>query len=188
MAIYNQRNDNIIDKLAQLLGFESSKQQSALSTPSTPSSSGHVIRTAARPQQTNGGSIPSSRHYTTRKPSLPLISIFSTGVAGDYNHYRTAALKSTGDRAVSILTNDISGYIRSLDGGFFAGGYREGDLGENILVEGVDFDFFQIGERYKFTSKTDGDKAIVEIAASQWNRVQVQIFASYLSAVFTRNK
>ena len=71
-------------------------------------------------------------------------------------------------------------------GGFFAGGYREGDLGENILVEGVDFGFFLLGERYKFTSKTDGDEAIVEITASQWNRVQ--IFASYLSAVFTRNK
>jgi hypothetical protein len=56
----------------------------------------------------------------------------------------------------------------------------------NILVEGVNFGFFRLGERYKFTSKTDGDKAIVEIAASQWNHVQ--IFASYLSAVFTRNK
>jgi hypothetical protein len=40
---------------------------------------------------------------------------------------------STPDRAISILTNDVSAYIRSIEGGYGEkGGYRDGDLGENV--------------------------------------------------------
>ncbi|KAL3783016.1 hypothetical protein HJC23_010123 [Cyclotella cryptica] len=160
-AVSDERSDNVIDRIAQLLGLQSSARQSSLddlSLPPPQSSSGKVIRTAARPyQQSTGGSMPSSRYYTTRKPSLPMISVSEAGVVGDYNHYRTVALKSTPDRAVSILTSDVSAYIRSLDGGYFATGYRDGDLGENILVDDVDHSFFRIGERYRFSSEKDGD-------------------------------
>lgn len=131
-AVSYERSNNLIDRIAQLLGLQSSGRESSLENLSlsfSQSSSGKVIRTAARPyQQSTGGSIPSSLYYTTRKPSLPMISISEAGVVGDYNHYRTVALKSTPDRAVSILTNDVSAYIRSLDGGFFANGYREGEI------------------------------------------------------------
>jgi hypothetical protein len=60
-------------------------------------SQGLAIRTAARPHQSSGGSILSSQHYTTRKPSLPTISVSEKGVTGDHSHshYRTVALKST---------------------------------------------------------------------------------------------
>lgn len=130
-AVSYERSNNLVDRIAQLLGLQSSGRQSSLDKlrlSSSLSSSGKVIRTAARPyQQSTGGSIPSSRYYTTRKPSLPMISISEAGVVGDYNHYRTVALTSTPDRAVSILTNDVSGYIRSLDGGYFANRYREGE-------------------------------------------------------------
>lgn len=85
-----------------------------------------------------------------------MIAVSNKGVAGDYNHYRTMALKSTANRAISILTKDVSSYIQTLDNGYFVNnknnGYRDGDLGENVLVEGVDFDFFKVGQRYRFSS------------------------------------
>jgi hypothetical protein len=135
---------------------------------------GTVIRTAVRPYQTSGGSKPSSPTYTTRKTSFPMIRVSEGGAYGDYNHYRTYALGSTPNRAISILTGDVGSYIRSLDGGYFADdgdgnddidddnndgdrrrrGYRDGDLGENILVDGVDFDYFEVGMRYRFFSSS----------------------------------
>ena len=152
--------NNIFDKIAKKLGItQSMKQEFTSSTTTleddTKQNKGSVVRTAARPYQTDG-SIPSSSKYTTRKPSLPMISLTEGGVSGDYNHYRTTALKSTPNRAISILTRDVSAYINSLDNGYFASkgnsvGYRDGDLGENVLIEGVDFSFFQIGQRYRFS-------------------------------------
>ncbi|KAL7469825.1 hypothetical protein ACHAXS_010072 [Conticribra weissflogii] len=127
---------------------------------SSKSITGTVVRTGARPFQAgNGGSLPSSPYYTTHKPSLPMISVTEKGVTGDYNHYRTVALKSTPDRALSILTKDVGGYIQSMKDGLFAkgNGYKDGDLGENVLVEGLDFRFFQVGKRYKFSPKGEGD-------------------------------
>ncbi len=39
-----------------------------------------------------------------------------------------------------------------------------GDLGENILVDGVDYSFFRIGERYSFSSNAvSTNEVIVEI-------------------------
>jgi hypothetical protein len=109
-----------------------------------------------------------------------MIRVSEGGAAGDYNHYRTSALGSTPNRAISILTVDVGTYVRSLDGGYFADddddgnedmddgitdvdnndgdrrrrGYRDGDLGENVLVDGVDFDFFEVGMRYRFSSSS----------------------------------
>lgn len=95
-----------------------------------------------------------------------MITVGDQGVTGDYNHYRTVALKSTGGRAISLLTRDVSAYIQTLDGGYFAKrGYRDGDLGENVLVEGVDFDFFRVGRRYRFSSRQEGmpEDVIIEV-------------------------
>jgi len=159
----NNGNDaSIIDKISRALGIARSLEEySPLPSNSDakeddPSKSqGRVVRTAARPRQSSGGSIPSSPRYTTRKPSLPFVVVSEGGVSGDYNHYRTAALQSTTDRAISILTGDVGSYVRSLDGVPFSEeigkGYRDGDLGENVLVEGVDFGFFRVGERYRFS-------------------------------------
>jgi len=159
LAAKNKSN-NIIEKLANAVGIKSSKKQPIPRTATksqSNNSQGQVIRTAARPYQSSGGSLPSSRHYTTRKSSLPMISVSEKGVATDYNHYRTVALKSTQDRAISILTHDVSSYIQTLDGGNFVKadgkGYTDGDLGENVLVKGVDFAFFKVGHRYRFSSQ-----------------------------------
>jgi len=174
-------NDNIIDKIAQSLGIDqlfnqnSPRPSTTASSPTTPKEmKGKVIRTAARPHQSSGGSIPSSPHYTTRKSSLPMIAVSPEGVSGDYNHWRTVALKSTANRAISILTRDVGAYVQTLDGGHFAtkgGGYRDGDLGENVLVEGVEFDFFRVGGRYRFaasssSSSEKGGSMMVEDAAA----------------------
>ena len=175
-------DNNIFDKIAKKLGIKQQMKQEFTSSTTTleddsKQNKGSVVRTAARPYQTDG-SIPSSTKYTTRKPSLPMITVSEEGVSGDYNHYRTTALKSTPNRAISILTRDVSAYINSLDNGYFASkgnsvGYRDGDLGENVMIEGVDFSFFQIGQRYKFSMKsqqnggdtktTTMDDVIVEI-------------------------
>jgi MOSC domain-containing protein YiiM len=164
--------NNLLDALANAFGIKSTKQPAILPADTKSknnNSQGWVIRTAARPHQSSGGSIPSSRHYTTRKPSLPIISVSEKGVTGDYNHYRTVALKSTVDRAISILTHDVSSYIQSLDGGSF-GSYTDGDLGENVLVRGVDFSFFKVGGRYRFSQKSsnsgDGSSSSTSIVES----------------------
>lgn len=166
----SSNGNNIFDKIAKKLGIKQSMKQEFTSSTTTSKDDtkqnrGSVVRTAARPYQTDG-SIPSSTKYTTRKPSLPMISVTEEGVSGDYNHYRTTALKSTPNRAISILTRDVSAYINSLDNGYFSSkgnsvGYRDGDLGENVLIEGVDFSFFQIGQRYRFSmgsQQSGGDK------------------------------
>jgi len=175
-SLSSSNNDNIIDKIAQSLGIDqlfhqNSPRPSLTTTPATPKEMrGKVIRTAARPHQSSGGSIPSSPQYTTRKPSLPLIAVSTKGVSGDYNHWRTVALKSTASRAISILTRDVGAYIQTLDGGHFAtkgGGYKDGDLGENVLVEGVEFDFFKVGGRYRFASSSKQGGSIEDAAGEE---------------------
>ena len=137
LASSNANENSILDRIAQAFGIgrRNAPLSSATKSYEPKSNKGQVIRTAARPHQASGGSISSSPNYTTRKPSLPLIAVSETGVTGDYNHYRTVALKSTANRAISILTTDVNAYMRTLDNGYFANKFRDGDLGENVLVE-----------------------------------------------------
>lgn len=114
---------------------------------------GVVVRTAARRFDSGGSNNPSSRNYTTRKDSQPSVSITAQGIVGDYNHYRTLALRSTPNRAVSLLTIDAANYVKTLYPSSSAG-----DLGENILVDGVEYWSMQVGERYQL-----GGNVVVEI-------------------------
>ncbi len=121
---------------------------------------GIVIRTATRKYDAQH-SKPSSPLYTTKKDTRAQIMIKPEGVEGDYNHYRTTALSSTPDRAVSILTTDVMQHLENA-------GYTKvqvGDLGENIYVDGVDYKFFEVGKKYKFSNRSnnDGESVIVEI-------------------------
>ena len=123
---------------------------------------GTVIRTAAKKFDASN-SKPSSPLYTTRKDSQGQIIIRPQGVEGDYNHYRTIALSSTADRAISILTTDVFEQLKNV-------GYDKiglGDLGENIYVDGVDYKFFELGKRYKF-SKRDAE----DLSSSSNKKVQ----------------
>ena len=126
---------------------------------------GKVIRTAVKGYDKEA-STPASKLYTTKKESRSDIILKSEGVDGDYNHYRSTALSSTPDRAVSILTTDI---VKMLKGAGWPK-VSEGDLGENIYVDGIEYTFFEIGYRYKFSSSVSGnekkiqqDDVIVEI-------------------------
>jgi MOSC domain-containing protein YiiM len=110
---------------------------------------GRVIRVAAREYHPED-SKPSSRKYTTRKVARDSIQVSKEGVALDYNHYRTLALKGTPDRALSILTTDCMELLQS-----HKFPVQDGDLGENVLVEGIDYRFFVPGNVYRFTSNTE---------------------------------
>ena len=121
---------------------------------------GTVLRTAARPFMEDK-SRPGRPGYTTRKNSLPEILVDVSGVTGDYNDYRSRALSSTPDRAVSILTSDVLAYVK--DESRFSG-LSDGDLGENIYVDGLSYTFFEIGKRYRFSEKNseeDGAPGVI---------------------------
>eukprot|EP00956_Cyclotella_meneghiniana_P015662 scaffold24137_cov30-Cyclotella_meneghiniana.AAC.2 len=115
---------------------------------------GTVLRTAIK-SYNKETSLPSHPSYTTRKESRGVIVVTPEGVVGDYNHYRTVAMSSTPDRAVSILTSDIVEMLRT------AGwtDVMEGDLGENIYVDGIDYTFFEVGRRYKFQTNINNGNA-----------------------------
>lgn len=124
---------------------------------------GTVVRLSGRKYNATS-SKPSSREYTTGKDTLPFARVSKEGVQGDYNHYRTVALSSTEDRAVSILTTDVMTSIRATYKNY---NVQEGDLGENILIDGVSFRFFHVGQQYRFQSTDDetrkDESVIVEI-------------------------
>lgn len=110
--------------------------------------SGTIRRCAARNYQ-GKDSTPFSSNYTTRKNSFDEIFVNYSGVVGDYNHYRTVALSNTTDRAISILTTDVLEMLRKEKGPQSA--IQVGDLGENILVDGLNFDDFYVGQKYKIS-------------------------------------
>jgi hypothetical protein len=135
-------------------------------TPPAAAAIGQVVRIAAKafhPQHSK----PSSReYYTTHKPNLlpeqlsvdaasrvvgttttttatqqeiaAPIAVTVHGLEGDYNHYRQTVLNNTLDRAISILTTDCYTLLQRH-------GYPDivwGDLGENILVDNVNYTSF----------------------------------------------
>jgi len=113
---------------------------------------GRVVRLAAR-RYDPVSSKPSSPHYTTRKDPFSTVMVSQEGVMGDYNQYRTEALNSIPTRAVSILTTDAMNFVRSLHPTS-----QDGDLGENIFVDGLGFSTLKVGETYRI-----GDSVVVTI-------------------------
>ena len=90
---------------------------------------------------------PSSRKYTTRKTEVVKVEILVDGMVGDYNHYRTIALANTTDRAVSILTLDVMDMLKCEKEPWNK--IQNGDLGENLLIEGLLFNDFLIGNKVR---------------------------------------
>jgi MOSC domain-containing protein YiiM len=127
---------------------------------------GTVLRTAFRKYHPKD-SKPASRNYTTRKDAQDLINVTITGIVTDYNDYRTTALKSTPDRAVSLWTTDVLELLQ-------AHGYDQveaGDLGENISLEGVTFSFFKVGQKYRF-STAKGQPAEGDVVVQITERIE----------------
>jgi len=143
-----------LDFAIEKLKFRSNLPSSQDDDSDPKSKHGTVIRTAAK-SYNKEGSEPSSKLYTTKKESRAEISLGPDGVNGDYNHFRTVALASTHNRAVSILTTDVLKTLKEV-------GWkdvREGDLGENIYVDGIDYTFFEVGKRYLFQTKNKNNES-----------------------------
>jgi MOSC domain-containing protein YiiM len=139
------------------LGFDFMQEKRKFGSQLTDESSkkpkqGTVLRTATRTFD-QSHSKPSSSLYTTKKDAQAQIIVSNEGVEGDYNHYRTTALSSTADRAISILTTDVLEQLKNA-------GYEKvqiGDLGENIYIDGVDYKFFEVGKRYQISDEKGGN-------------------------------
>lgn len=120
--------------------------------PAIKKKSGIVMRTAAS-KYNEEASKPSSPQYTTRKNSQPSVSISFEGIAGDYNCYRTLSLSSTPARAISLQTVDAINLLKTLYPTF-----RDGDLGENILIDGIFYRDMEVGGRYYL-----GNEVLLEV-------------------------
>lgn len=107
-------------------------------------------------------STPVSKKYSTKKNPQATILVESHGVQGDYNHYRSTALSSTPDRAISILTTDILKMLK--ENGWNE--VQEGDLGENVYVD-ADYTFFQVGQQYKFYTDVNSSKDNMNVGKSK---------------------
>lgn len=143
-------NNKRLTNFLSLDNFKDSRRdlsaQSASSASAASESCGRVVRLAAKayhPEQSH----PSHRHYSTRKEQRRAIQVTKQGAFGDYNHYRQTALQGTLDRAISIVTTDCLVMLHSY-------GYPAvpGDLGENVLVDQVQFSFLEPGGVYRFES------------------------------------
>jgi len=110
---------------------------------------GRVVRCGAKPANASRAD-----GWTTAKPSVGAFLVDRGGVAGDHNHYRTAKLGGTPDRAVSLLTTDVLG---ALNGAGWPA--APGDLGENVLVAGAANAAFAVGRRFLL-----GATCVVEIS------------------------
>jgi len=84
------------------------------------------------------------------KHAVPSFMLTAAGVTGDYNQYRSEVLRGAPERAVSILTTDILQALRR-EGWT---GLGEGELGENVLVGEIPYEFFVVGGRYMLGSAT----------------------------------
>jgi MOSC domain-containing protein YiiM len=156
--------------LEEKLQLQQQEQQQPLATPLSTNQEQHikdkdkfhatVIRTAARNYNATT-SKPSSREYTTRKDALFSIDVSLEGAFGDYNHYRTVALKGTPNRAISILTNDVMEMIKSAYPSF-----QIGDFGENILLQGITFSQLVVGQ-YEFSSNQNNNPGGVVVEITQ---------------------
>jgi MOSC domain-containing protein YiiM len=166
-TIYTTKTDHRIMAVSAALSMEVTNKAK------TPFD-GRVVRLAARKYNPET-SKPSSRQYTTRKDEFELLEVKQEGCQGDYNHYRTIAMKSTKDRAVSILTADVMASLRSTYYPLYQAPQimiKDGDLGENILVDGVTFRFFEVGQRYCFDSSRAAACAASTVAGSVSSKEQ----------------
>ena len=78
------------------------------------------------------------------KPSVAEFWLSGSGARGDFNRYRHEDLDDTPDQAVLLLPVETLRVLR-------AEGWpiQEGDLGENITTEGVPYDEFRPGDRFR---------------------------------------
>ncbi len=98
-----------------------------------------VIRVSVKPKIEGERGLP--------KQKVEMLKVRFMGAEGDYNHYRFTGKGNTPDRAILIYPVEM---MRKLaDEGW---PISPGDLGENITTEGIEYDDFEIGKRYRIGS------------------------------------
>ncbi|MBI2666567.1 MOSC domain-containing protein [Candidatus Woesearchaeota archaeon] len=82
-------------------------------------------------------------------PKLPVDSVDITvdGMRGDYNRYRTEKKKRDPHKAVMLIPLETIQELRTEGWPI-----EPGHLGENITTQGVHYNFFEIGQKYKVGS------------------------------------
>jgi len=74
------------------------------------------------------------------KLAVAQLDVSTQGCLGDYNQYRTIKKKSTSDRALSLITEDVIAQLN--EEGWPV---QAGDLGENITINGIPYEELQEG-------------------------------------------
>ncbi len=87
------------------------------------------------------------------KPTVPEVRITVAGVEGDFNRYRHEEQRDEPNQAVLLMPMETL-HTLNLEGWPI----REGDIGENVTTQGIPYDAFRVGDRFRL-----GD-AEVEIA------------------------
>jgi MOSC domain-containing protein YiiM len=78
------------------------------------------------------------------KPPVPEILIVAGGVDGDFNRYRHEEQADEPNQAVLLMPIET---IQELNSEGWP--IREGDLGENVTTEGIPYDQFRPGDRFR---------------------------------------
>jgi len=78
------------------------------------------------------------------KPTVPEAFVARTGVAGDFNRYRHEEKKDDPSMALLVMPRETLAEL-----GREGWPVRSGDLGENITTEGITYDAFVPGRRFR---------------------------------------
>lgn len=78
------------------------------------------------------------------KPSVPEAFAYRSGFQGDFNRYRHEEKRDDPDMALLIVPRETLSKL-SLEGW----PVKSGDLGENITTEGIPYDAFRPGRRFR---------------------------------------
>jgi MOSC domain-containing protein YiiM len=122
-----------------------SVRSSAQTTPTVPRVRGRVRSLHRKPETGEEHGLP--------KPVVPEIRVLSGGVDGDFNRYRHEEQHDEPNQAVLLMP--IEG-IRVLNQEGWP--IHEGDIGENITTEGIPYNEFHPGDRFRIGG------AVVEVS------------------------
>jgi len=104
-------------------------------TPS-PRSGGHVVEIHRKPEAPGERGLP--------KPSVPEALVTRAGVEGDFNRYRHEEKRDDPTMALLIMPVET---LRDLANEGWP--VRGGDLGENLTTEGIPYDAYAPGSRFR---------------------------------------
>lgn len=104
--------------------------------PETPIGPGRVFELHRKPEVPGQHGLP--------KPSIPEAFVARSGVSGDFNRYRHEEKQDDPGMALLILPRET---LADLEREGWP--VRTGDLGENITTEGIPYDAFVPGRRYR---------------------------------------